>query len=297
MSASRLGRLRSSSVSQVGGLLQGWRQARRLSQLALANQAGISPRHLCFVETGRANPSREMVLTLAGVLDVPLRERNALLLAAGFAPMYRESGIADAELEPVRAALTAILRQQEPFPAVVLNRRWDVLQQNAAAERFFGWLIGPRAAPAGPRNVLRMMFDPARLRPLVGNWQAVAESLIVRARREAVGGMADPDTAALIDEILAYPGVPPDVRRPRLDAPSLPIIPISFEKDSIRFRYFSTVTTLGTPQDVTLQELRIECFFPADAATERNARELAATATVRAGPRPRRARARSPRSG
>jgi transcriptional regulator with XRE-family HTH domain len=289
-------RPRSTSVSPVGALLQEWRQARRLSQLALANEAGVSPRHLCFVETGRANPSREMVLTLAAVLDVPLRERNGLLLAAGFAPVYRESGLADAEVAPVRAALTAILGQQEPYPAVVMNRRWDVLQMNAAAERFFGWLLAPRA-PAAPANVIRMIFDPRALRPHITNWQAVAESLIVRARREAVGGVPDPDTAALIEEVLAYPDVPPDLRRPRLDAPAVPVIPISFERESIGFRYFSTVTTLGTPQDVTLQELRIECFFPADEATGRNARELAAPAGVRAGPRPRRARARSPRSG
>jgi transcriptional regulator with XRE-family HTH domain len=269
------------SPSQVGALLQHWRQARRLSQLALAGEAGVSPRHLCFVETGRANPSREMVLTLAAVLDVPLRERNALLLAAGFAPMYRETGLDDAQLEPVRAALTAILRQQEPYPAVVMNRRWDILHSNAAADRFFGWLLGPREASSGPANVVRMMFDSRALRPMVSNWEAVAASLIGRVRREVVGGMPDAEAAALVDEVLAYADVPADLRRPRPDLATLPVIPIGFEKDGMRFRYFSTVTTLGTPQDVTAQELRIECFFPVDAETERNAAELARMLPVR----------------
>jgi len=261
--------------SQVGSLLQRWRQARRLSQLALATEAGVSPRHLCFVETGRANPSRDMVLTLAEVLDVPLRERNALLLAAGFAPVYRETAIDGAELEPVRAALAAILRQQEPYPAVVMNRRWDILHSNAAADRFFGWLLGPREAAGGPANVLRLIFDPRGLRPMVSSWEAVAASLIGRAHRETVGGAPDPEVVALIDEVLAYPDVPAGLRRPPLATAALPVIPVGFDKDGMGFRYFSTVTTLGTPLDVTAQELRIECFYPVDRETERNAAELA----------------------
>src|SRR5262245_25808301 len=174
----------------VGALLQHWRKQRHLSQLALATEAEISPRHLCFIETGRAKPSREMVLLLASALDVPLRERNALLLAAGFAPVYAESGLDAPELVAVRSALDAILRQQEPFPAVVMNRHWDIVSTNRAAPRFFGFLLGAQAA--APRlNVLRMMLGPDGLRPYVANWDAVAQMLVRRVHREAVGGVPD----------------------------------------------------------------------------------------------------------
>src|SRR5687768_4032242 len=139
------------STTTIGPLLQHWRRARQMSQLALAHEADVSPRHVCFVETGRAKPSREMVLLLADALGVPLRERNALLLAAGYAPMFRESAFDDGELAPVRTAIEAILRQQEPYPAVVMNRRWDIVATNAAASRFFGLLLGGRT-PQGAGN-------------------------------------------------------------------------------------------------------------------------------------------------
>src|SRR5262245_48431920 len=256
----------------VGSLLQSWRRTRHLSQLVLAGEAGISARHLCFLETGRARPSREMVLLLAGVLDVPLRERNLLLLAAGFAPVYRESALDAPELETVRVALDAILRQQEPFPAVVMNRNWDVVAGTAAASRFFGFLLG--GAPTAPTNVIRMMFDPRGLRPYVTNWQAVAESLVRRIHREAVGHVEDAETRRLLEEIFAYPDVPRAWRAPDLAAPIEPVVPVSFRKDDRTFNFFSTVTTLGTPQDITLQEIRIECFFPADPETVQQAKEL-----------------------
>ena len=256
----------------VGALLQYWRKARNLSQLALANEADVSPRHVCFVETGRANPSRDMVLVLATALDVPLRERNALLLAAGFAPAYREAGLDSPEVAPVRRALDAILKQHEPFPAVVLNRHWDVQQTNDGGSRFFSLLLGDRA-PQGTPNVLRLMFDPTGLRPYVTNWEAVAETLVRRAHREAVGGVPDPTMAKLLAEVLAYPDVPPRLHAQDFGAPLLPVVPVCFAKGGTTFDFFSTITTLGTPQDVTLQELRIECFFPANPATEARARQ------------------------
>jgi transcriptional regulator with XRE-family HTH domain len=272
--------------SPFGTVLQHWRQVRRMSQLALAIEAEVSPRHICFIETGRAQPSRDMVLLLARALDVPLRERNVLLLAAGYAPMYRETNLESPELGAVRAALQAILRQQEPYPAVVMNRSWDILTSNDAASRFFGWLLDPAPAsgPANvpgqanasvPTNVIRMMFDPHGLRPFVLNWEAVAEALITRVHREAVGGAPDAATVQLLDEVLAFPGVPRCWQRPSPETPLMPVIPVTFKKGAKTFAYFSTVTTLGTAQDVTLQELRIECFFPMDAATERNAKDLA----------------------
>jgi transcriptional regulator with XRE-family HTH domain len=260
--------------SPLGTLLQHWRQVRRMSQLALAIEADVSPRHICFIETGRARASREMVLLLASALDVPLREQNALLLAAGYAPAYRETDLGSPELGAVRTALQAILRQQEPHPAVVMNRSWDILTSNDAASRFFGFLLDPAPA-SGPANVIRMMFDPKGLRPFVVNWEEVAEALIMRVHREAVGGAPDEATARLLEEVLAFPGVPRRWQRLSLERPLMPVIPVTFRKSSKTFAYFSTVTTLGTAQDVTLQELRIECFFPLDAETERNAEELA----------------------
>jgi transcriptional regulator with XRE-family HTH domain len=247
--------------SAVGVLLQHWRKTRQLSQLALATEAEISARHLSFLETGRARPSREMVLLLASALEVPLRERNSLLLAAGFAPLYQESKLDAPALAPVRAALDAILAQQEPHPAVVMNRQWDILMTNAAASRFFGHLLGGAAASA-PANVVRLMFSLQGLRPYVRDWEVVAEALIHRVHREAVGHVVDHATAALLREVLAYPGVPARWGTPALAPPQLPIIPITFDKGAETFRYFSTVTTLGTPQDITAQEIRIECFFP-----------------------------------
>jgi transcriptional regulator with XRE-family HTH domain len=261
-------------VGSVGSLLQYWRKYRHLSQLALATEAEISARHLCFLETGRAKPSREMVLLLASALDVPLRERNVLLLAAGFAPVYKETHLDAPELQGVRVALDAILRQQEPFPAVVMNRHWDVLMGNAAASRFFGFLLGDVTTEI-PMNVIRMMFHPRGVRPYVVNWAATAEALVRRIHREAVGRVADEGTVKLLEEILSYPDVPRAWRHPNPGAAMLPVVPVSFTKGDRTFNYFSTVTTLGTPQDITLQEMRIECFFPVDSVTERHARALA----------------------
>jgi transcriptional regulator with XRE-family HTH domain len=161
---------RSQEPAALGQLLQYWRRARNLSQLALAREAYVSPRHLCFLETGRAKPSRDMVLLLADVLAVPLRERNALLLAAGFAPMFRESTLDERELAPVRTAIHAILKQPEPYPAVVMNRHWDILAINGAATRFFGMLLDGWT-PQGASNILRLMFHPDGLRPFVDNWR------------------------------------------------------------------------------------------------------------------------------
>ncbi|HEU4732899.1 MAG TPA: hypothetical protein VFT22_33625, partial [Kofleriaceae bacterium] len=180
-------------------------------------------------------------------------------------------------MSAVRSALDAILRQQEPFPAVVMNRYWDVLRTNDAGARFFGFLRDLRPA-AGPANVLRMMFDPDALRPFVTNWEAVAQSLIRRLHREAVGGVADDTTMKLLADLLRYPGVPSAWRDPGPSTALVPVVPVSFRKAEHTFHFFSTVTTLGTPQDIVAQEIRIECFFPVDASTTRAARWLA-TAT------------------
>lgn len=261
-------------MQKVGALIAYWRNERRMSQLALATEAEVSARHLSFVESGRSNPSREMVLLLARALDVPLRERNRLLDAAGFAAAYRETSLDAPQLAAVSRALDAILDQHRPFPAVVLDRMWNILRANSCAERFFAFLLAGQTPPAPP-NVLRLIFHPNGLRPHVANWEHVAAALIQRVHREAVGQHVDDDVRALVAEVLAYPDVPAAWRHPELGTDLLPIIPVHFVRDGRQFSYFSTVTTLGTPVDVTAQETRLECFFPVDDRTRDNARAFA----------------------
>lgn len=259
------------SNSAVGRLLQYWRQARRKSQLALALDAGVSARHLSFVESGRAVPSREMLQRLANALEMPFRERNALLTAAGYAQIYRETGLAQPELAQARKAIGLILEHQEPYPAVVMDRHWNLLDSNNAAKKLFGILLSD-SVPPEPPNVLRLMFHPGGLRPWVSNWKEAAGALIQRVHREALGGLPDQTTQKLLDEIAAYPGVPGDFCAPDLQTPLTPLLPVRFRKGRLAADFFSTVTTLGTPLDITLQEIRIECFFPADEPTELQAR-------------------------
>jgi transcriptional regulator with XRE-family HTH domain len=261
---------RARSTSPLGQLLRHWRQGRRLSQLALAEEVGTTQRFVSFIESGRSLPSRDMVLRLARVLDVPVRERNQLLLAAGYAPLYRDTGLADEQARPVRAAVERMLRAHEPYPAVVMDRHWNVLMTNSAADMLFGWLLGGSKVQ-GPPNVIRLMFDPAGLRPYVTNWEAAAEALIQRIHREVVGGIPDRSTLELLVQALAYPGVAARWRSPDFLTPLLPIVPVVFEKDGLALAYFSTITTLGTPQDAMLQEIRVESFFPADDATAEHA--------------------------
>ncbi len=264
-------------AAAFGPLLSQWRRLRGKSQLDLAVEAAVSPRHVSFVETGRSKPSREMVLTLATALNVPLRERNTLLLAAGYAPVYRETRLDAPELEPALRALDLILKHQEPYPAIVLDGQWDVLRMNDGARRFFVRLLG--AAPEGRANVLRLMFDERCLKPYVEKWEEVAGDLVQRVHREAAGGTPNDALKRVLSEVLAYPGVPERFGSLDPNVAIAPFIPISFKKDDLACRYFSLVTTLGTPQDVTLQELRVESFFPADAETERAAMGLMAETT------------------
>ena len=253
----------------VGRLLRQWRAQRGLSQLDLSGEAGISARHLSFVETGRAQPSREMVLLLSRALDVPLRDRNELLIAAGYAPIYRQTDLAAPAMAQVRRALDFILRQQEPYPALVLDRHWDVLAVNEGSARVQAHFLDPAAVAAlGPPNAMRLMFHPHGFRPYIVNWEAAAASLIQWLQRDAVGGTGDARTRALLDELLSYPDVPRQWRRLDLDVSTAPFLPIEFRRGDVTLRYFTTLTSLGTPHDITLQELRIESFFPADDATE-----------------------------
>lgn len=245
----------------VGPLLRHWRSVRRMSQLELAGAAEVSTRHLSCVETGKARPSRGMVLVLASALEIPLRERNVLLKAAGFAPAYRESSLSDPELAPARRTLEFLLQRHAPYPAVVMDPQWNVLMSNAANDRLATALLPDGAEP--PTNLLRGLFDPACLRPVVGNFEIVARALLTRLSREAV---ADPRSQELLDELLSYPDLPEGLTRPLLEPPDL-LVPLQLELPHASLSLLTTVTTLGTAMDVTLQELRIESYFAADEAT------------------------------
>ena len=270
----------------LGNLLRHWRNVRGRNQLDVSIETGVSQRHISFIESGRSIPSRETLLEIAQVLDVPLRERNTLLLSAGYAPVFSEAAWNSAQMQSVTKALERILRQHEPFPALVMDRYWDVLMTNKSAPRFFNRFID-MSQRKGPRNMLHLVFDPAGMRPFVEHWDEVASSLLYRVRTEATGRVIDEKTRELVAALLAYPGGKTlsaqqiQTRSGRSDlgrtfksesatgGPVLPIIPLSFRKDETVLNYFSMVTTVGTPQTVAAQELRIETMFPADEETER----------------------------
>jgi transcriptional regulator with XRE-family HTH domain len=262
-----------SHAPPVGGLLQRWRKSRRMSQLDLALESGISARHLSFVETGRTRPSRDMVLRLCGVLSVPLRERNAMLLAAGFAPVYRETALESPEMAEVMSAVRLMLRRHDPFPAVALDAGWDMVMANAAYAGLVNALqpagtqpMEPLTLTAKPRpNMLRLLCRPDGARRLIVNWEEVARSVLMRARRELLME-GDPVRRALLAEVMAYPGVPaPDLRE--LDgARAGLVLPVEVRTGDGSTRFLTTIATLGTAEDITLQELRIESFHPVEDA-------------------------------
>jgi transcriptional regulator with XRE-family HTH domain len=258
---------------RVGDLLREWRAARRVSQLALALGADVSARHLSYVETGKARPSRDLVARLADTLAMPLRERNALLVAAGFAPEHAESRLDAPELVAVRRAIDFILAHQEPYPAFVLNRRWDILRANAAAERVGTALIGGR----GHDNMVRQFFDPSDMRRVVENWEEVAADLLRHLHEEVAAAPSDARARALLDEVLRYPGVPEGWRTREVGSAPPPLLTVKFRSGDLSLRFFSTITRFGTPHDVTLDEVRIESVFPADEATDLWCREAAAS--------------------
>ena len=246
----------------AGPLLREWRRRRRLSQLELALEAGVSARHLSFIETGRSRPSAEMVLHLSERLDVPLRDRNALLLAAGHAPAYAQHDLDAPELGPVRDALDRVLEGHAPNPALVVDRHWGLVAANDAV----GVLIAG-AAPhllEPPVNVLRLSLHPEGVAPRIANLPEWRAHLLDRLGREAVAS-GDPALAALHEELAAYPSAGPPVV-PDLEASAI-AVPLRLRHAGTQLAFISTVTTFGTAVDVTVSELSIESFFPADAAT------------------------------
>jgi transcriptional regulator with XRE-family HTH domain len=232
---------------ELGNLLRYWRRQRGKSQLDLSLDTGISQRHLSFVESGRSVPSRDLLLIV-----------SEKLLASGYAPIYNEGAWEAPEMQTVTKAIDRALLQHEPHPALVLDRYWNVIRTNEAAPRFFGSFVDLEARPR-PRNLLDLMFDPAGMRPFVENWDVVAAGLLQRVYRESVGHIVDQKTVGLMNRLEKYPEVKALSTIPRTHSP---VLPVTFVKGGERFSYFSFITTVGTPQTIITQELRIECMFP-----------------------------------
>jgi transcriptional regulator with XRE-family HTH domain len=254
----------SQATVQFGALLREWRQRRRVSQLDLACMGEVSTRHLSFLETGRAQPSREMVLRLTEQLEVPLRDRNTLLTAAGYAPVYRERPLADPGMRPALRAVEAIIQGHTPYPALAVDRHWTLVAANEAMPRLLTGVDPALLEP--PVNVLRLALHPSGLAPRTINYTEWRTHLLDRLRRQAEAS-ADPTLLALLAELRAYPA--PRGLRPVRNTPDYGgmVVPFELATDSGTMTFLSTTTVFGTPVDITLSELALECFYPADEIT------------------------------
>jgi transcriptional regulator with XRE-family HTH domain len=254
-------------------LLRYWRGARGMSQLDLAGAADVSPKHVSFLETGRAKPSREMVL--ATTLGVPLRDQNALLVAAGFAEVFRE--VDPAQFDPnVLRALERMMAHQEPYPLLVLDGHYDLVMVNSSARRFLAAVLGDRAERE--RNAMKLVFDPALLRPHILDWERTARALLVRLQREALYRRRDAGLQQLLATLCAYEGVPEGWRTPDFETPSGATLNVRFDFAGQEIGFLTTLTVFQAPQNVSLEELHIESYFPLDEATEQVCRALASQA-------------------
>lgn len=257
------------TVEKLGDMLRRWRKARRYSQMELAAAAHISTRHLSFIETGRAQPGYDVVLSLASVLDLPLRHVNALLVAAGYAPRFTQWSLEDDATGMVTHALRQMLTQHDPYPAFVVNRAYDVVMHNDGVGQLVAWLSGDVDMLARHTNTYRLMFAPDGLRPYVVDWTTLQSVLLKRLHDESLAYQSTPladlytDCVAMVED-----GITVDHGAATFD-PQLPVVTLDLCKNDTILRFFSTVTTFGTAIDVTVQELRIEALYPADDATRR----------------------------
>lgn len=264
--------LRAENSQTFGVLLRQWRSQRKLSQLALSALSGVSQRHISFLESGRAQPSRSMALQLGEAMQCSLRDCNALLSAAGFAPVYSAKPLDDADMSLVRMGLEMSLRHHEPYPAMVVDRNWQLLMQNQAAQRFLGLLGEPEdlwpavnSSVEAP-NIMRLTFHPRGLQPFVRNWSEAAHHMLWRLRRETQDDPANAQLSNLYREVCGYDGVP-DLDSPGQHASGLPLLSLEIDVGSQILRVFTLISRFGTAQDITAEDLRIETFLPADDAT------------------------------
>jgi len=248
-------------------LLRDWRLKRRLSQLDLALNSGVSQRHVSFLESGRANPSRAMILQLSETLDVPLRDRNDWLTAAGFAPIFRHRALDDPQMDQVMNAVRMMLKVHEPYPAVALDRAWNVRMSNGPFDRL-GAMLGDDIwdrVGGGERNLMRLFFHPQGIRPLITNWSAVGPLMWRRAQREAEA-LAGAEMKAVLEDLAPLQDT--HILWSAADTALLPVMPFTLQIEAVKISMFAVVATFGTAQDVTADEMRIETLFPADADTE-----------------------------
>ena len=266
-----------SNQTTFGNLLKYWRKQRNFSQLDLAVFSDVSQKHISFLESGRANPSQEMILQLATVLDIPLREQNVMLTAAGFAPIYSERDLSSPEFEPIRKALDFILLSQTRSPILIMDRYWNLIQTNPVSQQLMNWLINPEDLNKfyidEKINLMRLMFHPQGLKPFVANWEEIASHLIKRVYREAITNGNNQQPMQLYEELQTYPDVP-QLWKSHSHTWQLPLLSVNFLKDGLNLNFFSAIATLGTPHDIMLQELRIETLFPADELTQKNLTKL-----------------------
>jgi transcriptional regulator with XRE-family HTH domain len=265
----------SSLTDSFATLLKQWRNRACLSQLDLALASQVSQRHISFLESGRAKPSRDMVLKLATVLEIPLRQQNLMLTASGFSPIHAETDLSSPEMTSIRRAIDFMLRQQEPYPAIVMDRYWNLLLTNDGATRFLSAFIDLERLQAnfcidGKINLMQVIFHSQGLRPFIVNWEEFAGHLLQRVHREAIASGPSEQSTALLNELMSYPGVSDIWQTSDKSTQHALLLTIHLKRNRKDFQFFSTIVTLGTPYDITLQELRIECLFPASEVTEEN---------------------------
>ncbi len=251
-------------------LLKSWRARSNVSQLELSLLCDVSQKHISFIEAARSSPSKPMVLQICEALNVPLRDRNGLLLAAGFAPEYRESDMSAPELAAVNQALDMMLQQQDPFPAMVIDALFNVRRANTGAMRLQGFLYDahtPDDLPDIAGNMLHSLFSPKGIRRYVSNWHDIAPFFLRQLRAEALASGTGGPLTNLLRELESYDGIPADWKKYQPGHWQAPILTVDIEKDGLALSFFSTIATLGTPLDITLQETRIESYFPADDVT------------------------------
>ena len=260
------------SPLEFGSLLREWRQHRRLSQLDLSSRSGISQRHISFLETGRSRPSRPMVIALAEALTIPLRERNALLECSGFRAAYGQGSLDESAMALFREALQLAISHHEPYPAIVLDGRWNLVMMNPAALRFFGNFIDPFAALAAIGNpdtfqMVRLCLHDQGFKPFIRNWSELVYSFLQRARQALLQQPRDPLLRQLIDDILRHPAAPGHWQTPDWTTPPSPAVNMVLDDGRDTWSLFTMLAHFGAPQHVTLEELSVELFYPADAAT------------------------------
>ena len=263
-----------------GALLRSWRSARRLSQLELSLISNVSQRHLSFLESGRGRPSRQMIFQLAGALDIPLREQNDLLQAAGFATAFRCSPLDTRAMEPVRQALEMVLAHHDPYPAIVVDRDWNLLMANQGMNTLLALAgeqesLWQRTCGDGPRNIMRLCLHPQGLRPLIGNWEVAAPPIMARLLREQTTAPSE-GISSLLSMLREDDSIPLRWHQPEPSQQLAPVLALELVVGDHRLNLFSMISTFGTPQDVTTDELRVETSFPADTASASLLRELAA---------------------